>query len=164
MWTDPPQKNFKAWQNPFPSGNNFFPVRSLLSLSHTHLLFSSNKVLDRNSHNRFQLCILKPTPATMGCLSGYTACVGTIALVCSCSMQPYLDVARIHATNGLGLNEQSLGECLKLSMSSSTALSQGLLSGMINVKNTESKTSPCGLKTSQTSGKVFAYITVAFGL
>lgn len=63
-----------------------------------------------------------------------------------------------------GANEQSLGECLKLSMSSSIALSQGLLSGMINVKNTESKTSPCGLKTSQTSGKVFAYITVAFGL
>lgn len=60
-------------------------------------------------------------------------------------------------------NEQSLGKCLKLSMSSSTALSQGLLAGMINVKNTESKTSPCGLKTSQTSGKVFAYITVAFG-
>lgn len=66
--------------------------------------------------------------------------------------------------NGLGANEQSLGECLKFSMSSSTAQSQGLLAGMINVKNTESKTSPCGLKTSRTSGKVFAYITVAFGL
>lgn len=102
----------------------------------------------------------------MGCLSGYTACVGTIALVCSCSMQhgaSYLDVARIHATETMGW-EQSLGECLKLSMSSSTALSQGLLAGMINVKNTESKTSPCGLKTFWTSGKVFVYITVIFGL
>lgn len=146
----------------------FFPVQSLLNLSHPHLLFSSNKVLDRNSYKCFQSCIFKPTPATLGCLSGYTACVGTIALVCSCSMQhgaSYLDVARIHATDTMGWgNEQSWGEGLKLSMNSSTALSQGLLAGMINVKNTESKTSPCGLKTSQTSGKVFAYITVAFGL
>lgn len=162
------KNKLKAWQNPFPSGNNFFPVPSLLSLSHTHLLFSSNKVLDRNSYKCFQSWILKPTPAMLGCLSGYTACIGTMALVCSCSMQhgaSYLDMARIHATETTGWgNEQSLGKCLKLSMSSSTALSQGLLAGMINVKNTESMTSPCGLMTSQTSGKVFAYLPVAFGL